>query len=98
MEKKIATTDHDKDFPVKNFKLGVKETVDKREAQVVHYQIHNKIYNDLSDMTIWIDTKTQLPLKRVTNEKAEGKPDDGDLQCVPVYSKLDGKLFEIPAK
>jgi outer membrane lipoprotein-sorting protein len=100
MEKKIATPELDKEFPVKNFKLGVKEMVDKREAQVVHYQIHLKEHDESHDVSLWLDTKTQLPLKRVTKEKADGNK----LQTNEIYraftvdSKLDGKLFEIPAK
>src|SRR5438093_5718231 len=42
METKAAAADLDKDFPVKNFKLGVKEMVGKREAQVVQYQLQDK--------------------------------------------------------
>jgi outer membrane lipoprotein-sorting protein len=47
MEQKIATADLDKDFPVKNFKLGGKEMVGKREAQVVQYQLQDKKIGDL---------------------------------------------------
>jgi len=100
MEKKIATADLDKDFPVKNFTLGVKEMVGKREAQVVQYQLQNKKFGDLAEVSVWIDTKTQLPLKRAMAEKQEGK----EIRTTETYgvftvdSKLDGKLFEIPPK
>ena len=100
MEKKIATADLGKDFPVKNFKLGVKEMVGKREAQVVQYQIENKIIGNLAEASVWIDTKTQLPLKRTMAEKQESK----EIRTTETYgvftvdSKLDGKLFDIPPK
>jgi len=100
MEKKIATADLGKDFPVKNFKLGVKEMVGKREAQVVQYQVQNKEFGDLAEVSVWIDTKTQLPLKRAMAEKQEGK----EIRTTETYgvftvdSKLDGKLFDIPPK
>ena len=99
-EQKIATADLDKDFPVKNFKLGVKEMVGKREAQVVQYQVQNKIIGNLAEMSVWIDTKTQLPLKRAIAGK--DKKTIGDLAetygVFAVDSKLDGKLFDIPPK
>ena len=95
-EKKIATADLDKDFPVKNFKLGVKEMVGKREAQVVHYQIQNRIVGNLTEMSVWIDTKTQLPLKRAEDGKKQRSTETYSMFTVD--SKLDGKLFDIPPK
>ena len=92
--KKMAASDLDKECPVKNFKLGVKEMVGKREAQVVQYQI-----GDVTE-SVWIDTKTQLPLKRTMAGK--DKKTIGDLaetySVFTVDSKLDGKLFDIPPK
>jgi len=100
LEQKIATADLDKDFPVKNFKLGVKEMVGKREARVVQYLVQDKKIGDLAEVTVWIDTKTQLPLKRVVAGKKDTKV--GDLtetySVFTVDSKLDGKLFDIPPK
>ena len=100
METKAAAADLDKDFPVKNFKLGVKEMVGKREAQVVQYQLQDKKIGDLAEVSVWIDTKTQLPLKRAIAGK--DKKTIGDLAetygVFTVDSKLDGKLFDIPPK
>ena len=96
MEKKIATADLDKDFPVKNFKLGVKEMVGEREAQVVQYQNQNKITGDLIEASVWIDTKTQLPLKRAEAGKKQRSMETYGVFTVD--SKLDGKLFDIPPK
>jgi len=100
MEQKIPTAELDKDFPVKNFKLGVKEMVGKREAQVVQYLLQDKKIGDLAEVTVWIDTKTQLPLKRAIAGKKDTKI--GDLtetyRVFTVDSKLDGKLFDIPPK
>jgi outer membrane lipoprotein-sorting protein len=100
MEKKIATADLGKDWPVKNFKLGVKEMVGKREAQVVQYQIQYKKSGNLAEVSVWIDTKTQLPLKRAMAGK--DKKTIGDLVetygVFTVDGKLDGKLFDIPPK
>jgi len=95
-EKRIATADLDKDFPVKNFKLGVNEMVGQREAQVVQYQIQNNIIGNLSEMSVWIDTKTQLPLKRAETGKRERSTETYGV--FTVNSKLDGKLFDIPPR
>ena len=100
MEKKIATADLGKDWPVKNFKFGVKEMVGKREAQVVQYQIQDKKSGDLTEVSVWIDTKTQLPLKRAMAGK--DKKTIGVLAetygVLTVDSKMDGKLFDILPK
>jgi outer membrane lipoprotein-sorting protein len=96
---KIAASDQDKDLPVKNFKLGVKEMVGKREAQVVQYQIQDKKIGDVAEVSVWIDTKTQLPLKRAIAAKDKRIGDLTETYSVfTVDSKLDGKLFDIPPK
>jgi len=96
LEQKIATADLDKDFPVKNFKLGVKEMVGKREAQVVQYQLQNNKSGELSEWSVWIDTKTQLPLKRAQAGKSQRSMETYGVFTVD--SKLDDKLFNVPAK
>jgi outer membrane lipoprotein-sorting protein len=98
MERKIATADLDKDFPARNFHLGVKEMVGQREAQVVQYQIQNKIVGTLVEITVWIDTKSQLPLKRAEKETGKDNRSTETYGVFTVDGKLDGKLFEIPAK
>ena len=87
--------DLDKDAPVTNFKLGAKEMVGNRMAQVVTYQLN---FNGKSAMSVWIDTKTQLPLKRVVAVEEDGQK----FRITETYStfaidpKLEPKLFEIP--
>jgi len=88
--------DLDKDAPVTNFKLGAKEMVGDSTAQVVTYQLD---FNGKSaQMSVWIDTKTQLPLKRVVAVDQDGQM----FRITETYStfaidpKLDPKLFEIP--
>lgn len=74
--------------------------VGKREAQVVQYVPHDKKSGALAEVTAWIDTETQLPLKRAIAGKQDTKV--GDLtetySVFTVDSKLDGKLFEILPK
>jgi hypothetical protein len=96
MEQEIATADLDQGFPVKNFKLGAKETLGKREAQVVGYQIQNKKTGDLTEMSVWIDTKTQLPLKRA--ETGTRQRSTETYSGFSVDNKLNNKLFDIPPK
>ncbi|MCI0637989.1 MAG: hypothetical protein L0Y72_23555 [Gemmataceae bacterium] len=64
--------------------------VGKREAQVVQYQLQNKEIGDLAEASVWIDTKTQLPLKRTMAGKRESFT-----ETYSVFT-LDSKLFEIP--
>jgi outer membrane lipoprotein-sorting protein len=98
MERKITTADLDKDFPLRNFKLGAKEMIGQREAQIVHYQIENKIVGNLVEMSVWIDTKTQLPLKRAEKENGKENRSTEMYSVFTVDSKLDDKLFDIPPK
>jgi RNA polymerase sigma factor (sigma-70 family) len=88
--------DLDKDAPVINFKLAAKEMVGDSPAQVVTYQLD---YNGRSaQMSVWIDTKTQLPSKRVVAVDQDGQM----FRITETYStfaidpKLEPKLFEIP--
>jgi hypothetical protein len=90
--------DFDKDAPVTNFKLGAKEKVGDSPAQVVTYQLD---FNGKSaQISVWIDTKTQLPLKRVVAVD----PDAQMFRITETYStfaldpKLEPNLFEIPKR
>jgi RNA polymerase sigma factor (sigma-70 family) len=88
--------DLDKDVPVTDFKLGAKEMVGKSMAQVVSYQLD---FDGISaKMSLWIDTNTHLPLKRVVTVDEGGQM----IRITETYStftidaKLDPKLFELP--
>jgi hypothetical protein len=89
--------DLDKEHPVKNFKLGAKEKVGQRTAQIVEYQIG--LGEVMAKAMVWIDPKTDLPLKRVLEADKDGKQ---AFHVVETYSaftvggKLDAKLFEMP--
>lgn len=100
LETKTATADLDKDCPVKDFKLGAKERVGRHEARVVQYHLQDKKIGDLTAMSVWIDTKTQLPLKRTLARKEQGKAFrlTETYGAFTVDGKLDGKLFEIPPR
>ena len=89
--------DVDKVLPATDFKLGAKEMVGSREAQVVTYKLAQPM-GDPVQITLWIDTKTELPLKRTTL----GKVKEVKTAAVEVYSEfalnptLDDKIFELP--
>jgi outer membrane lipoprotein-sorting protein len=91
----------DEKIPVTDFRLGKKEMVGKQEAQVVQHTLTLKLPKEVkAEVTVWIDTKTQLPLKRVFTTTAEGKK----VTVTETYTKveLDGKIdpkqFELPKK
>jgi outer membrane lipoprotein-sorting protein len=83
-----------KGFAVSDFKLGPKEMVAGREAQILEYNA--KIAGELFPVTVWIDSRTNLPLKRVL----KGGPDliivTESYTKVALDEKADDKEFEIP--
>jgi outer membrane lipoprotein-sorting protein len=89
--------DVDKVLPASDFKLGAKEKLGEREAQVLTYKLSPPM-GDPMQITLWIDTKTELPLKRTTLGKAK----DVKLSAVEVYGEFvlnptfDAKIFELP--
>jgi outer membrane lipoprotein-sorting protein len=96
-DNKQKNFDLDKDVSVKNFKLGAKEMVGKASAQVVTYDIDVK--GNTVKASVWIDTQTQLPLKRVLTIEEGGKTlRITESSTLTLDEKLDPKLFEIPAR
>jgi outer membrane lipoprotein-sorting protein len=87
----------DEPFPVKDFKLGGKEKVGKREARILTYACRHDAKRYLS-VTVWVDTQTGLPLKRVLRHPEE----DAGERITETYTdlrldeKVDPKLFELP--
>ena len=87
---KAKADDH---FLPSAFKLGAKEKVGDREAQAVDYRLVKENHPE-TQVTIWIDTQTNLPLKRSLKM--------GDMSLTETYSdckvdeKLDAAKFELP--
>ena len=82
-------------FKVSDFVLGKKEKVGEREAQVIDYKLvmDNR---DTAETTIWIDTETKLPLKRVLSSKnANESLRITETYRIRVNGKIDGKKFEL---
>jgi outer membrane lipoprotein-sorting protein len=88
----------DEQVRVSEFGLGKTEKLGEQEAQVVEYKLNMKPAKEPFSVTVWIDPKTSLPLKRVL----AGKMEDQKMTVTETYTKLvlDGKLdekkFELP--
>jgi hypothetical protein len=93
---KQAMFDLDKEAPIKNLKLGAKAKVGKRNAQVIDYQV--ELLGKSFKASVWIDTQTLLPLKRVltTEEGDKAIRINETYAAFTVDAKQDPKLFEIP--
>jgi outer membrane lipoprotein-sorting protein len=89
-----APFDLDKELPIKNFKLGAKEKIGNRNAQVVEYQTNYHAGTEVMKVSVWIDTQTQLPLKRVVVQ--DNKRFIETYTAFTLDGQLDPKLFEIP--
>jgi outer membrane lipoprotein-sorting protein len=90
----------DEELAVSDFKLGKKEMVGGVEAQAVDYALKYPLEEKPAAATVWIDTKTNLPVKRVITMK----PRDTVITITETYTKsvVDGKIdekeFELPKK
>ncbi len=94
----ILTTDDEKpkpfdaeeEFAVSGFKLGKKETVNGVETQAVVYAVKFPVDDKPAAATVWIDTKTNLPVKRVIVMKLG----NAVITSTETYAKsiVDGKI------
>jgi outer membrane lipoprotein-sorting protein len=88
----------DDEFKVSDFKLGKKEKVGDQEGQAIQYKLHIKEFPEPLALTVWMDTKKPLPLKRVITMMK----DKEKMTITETYSKLnldekvDTKKFELP--
>jgi outer membrane lipoprotein-sorting protein len=87
--------DLDKAVPVKDFKLGAKEKVGKKDTQVVEY--HLMVLGESLKASVWIDTATQLPVKReiVSLARRESRVSEA-YSTFTLDSKFEAKEFELP--
>ena len=90
--------DAEKEFPVSGFKFGKKEMVGGVETQAIDYTITSDVTKEPLTATVWIDTKTNLPVKRVIVMKLG----DTVITMTEAYAKsavggkIDEKEFELP--
>jgi len=86
-------------YKASDFKLGNKEKVGQRQAQIIEYQLTWEKAPKFSE-TLWIDLETQLPLKRVFSgsvpaEKIKFKISETYSDFV-LDAKLDAATFQLP--
>jgi outer membrane lipoprotein-sorting protein len=85
-------------YPASGFRLGAKERVGGRDAQVVEYRLTWAGKEPVFRASVWVDVKTSLPLKRVLTASKGGNT----IRITEVYAdvtrdaKLDDKLFDLP--
>ena len=82
------------------FKFGTKEKDGERELQPLEYQLSLKGTKAPFSVTVWIDLKTGLPVKRlVTSEVGKEKTEVTETYGkLTLDEKLDPKTFEIPSR
>jgi len=89
-------------FKASAFKVGKKEKIGKREAQVIDYTLvlenaPKEVDKVSFSERLWLDVKTNLPLKRVFTGKLKK-----EFTYTETYSeftlnpRVDAKLFELP--
>ncbi len=88
--------DPDKLFAVRDFKAGKAVKVNDRDTKVLHYRLDIDGEKEKAEITLWVDARTLLPVKRLISA-GEGKT-----KIVETYRefkldpKLDAKTFELP--
>jgi outer membrane lipoprotein-sorting protein len=90
--------DLDKDYAVSDIRLGKKETVSGKEAQAIDFKVTVKTMKQPLPVTVWIDVKTNLPLKRVVTVQ-EGKEMitiTEQYANAAIDGKIDDKEFVLP--
>jgi RNA polymerase sigma factor (sigma-70 family) len=87
--------DPDEQMPISEFRLGKKEKLGERDAQVVEYKLTTKGAEEPFWVTVWIDAKTSVPLKRVLTAK-QGMTITETYTRLVLDEKFDEKQFELP--
>jgi hypothetical protein len=88
----------DKFLKVKDIKLGPKEKIGKHDTQVLEYLAFFGKDKEAVKLSVWINPKTNLPVKLASVAKKEGKEVGRgvDFITMTVNDKTDAKLFELP--
>jgi outer membrane lipoprotein-sorting protein len=86
----------DEQFKVAEFKLGAKEKISERDAQVVAYKLQVDGKETIQGQ-VWIDSETRLPVKRVLKgEKGDEKVTITETYTFHLNPTIDAKKFELP--
>jgi outer membrane lipoprotein-sorting protein len=79
-----------------DFKTGAAEKVEDRAARVIRYRVSGPGVPGPARITLWLDARTNLPLKRrIYFEKTKGRITETYKQFL-TDPKVDPKYFELP--
>ncbi|HLG41715.1 MAG TPA: sigma-E factor regulatory protein RseB domain-containing protein [Planctomycetota bacterium] len=85
-----------------NLKMKGRESVQGREAQVIEFVAGIDGVNSRYRTTLWIDSESHVPLKRLQIEISLDNSEvcrlTENYEVVRIDHELDGKLFEIPSE
>ena len=94
-------------YPVSGFRLGRTEHVGGQQAQRLEYRLFVKGQKDPEgkdvpfQVSVWLDRKTSLPLRRVVRMRVQGAT---ELVILETYRKLvpdfgpDARRFQLPGR
>jgi outer membrane lipoprotein-sorting protein len=89
--------DLDKLLAIKDFKAGAKEKVGTHDTQIVQYNL-DLGKEGKAKVSLWIDTKTNLPVKRelMVDDNGKNIHITETISAFDLNPKLDPKLYELP--
>jgi outer membrane lipoprotein-sorting protein len=91
----VRVADEKDRFPVSSFKLGSREKIGDRETQRLEYHLSIQGQNDSYSITLWLDVKTGLPVKRTTAFGAATIATETYLTLI-LDKQVDAKKFDLP--
>ena len=85
-------------YVVSDFNIGRKEKIGEREAQEIQYTFTFFEQKESLAMSVWLDTKTNLPLKRVVTSTVDKEKFvyTEIISKMTLDPKIDAKKFELP--
>lgn len=92
--KKDGDLDPDKLLRISDFKAEAGEKVNGRDTKVVKYKLDIEGEPKSAQVTLWIDAKTLLPVKRTIRPEGEGMVTENYTEMA-VDAKIDPKTFEL---
>lgn len=97
-EKKDEAFNIDKMLAVSDFKLGKKEAIDGKDAQAIEYKLKVKSNKEIMDVTVWVDVKSGLPVKRAAtaNEGGMKFTITETYAKMMIDEKIEDKEFALP--
>jgi RNA polymerase sigma factor (sigma-70 family) len=91
----VAAEDAKDRFPVSGFQFGNREKIGERESQRLEYQLSVKGQMDPMSVTVWLDVKTELPVKRVVTSAGQEVTVVETYEKLSLNEKVDAKKFEL---